>query len=86
MLNRLTGIRAVAAIFVVFFHFGDSFAALFPAFGVLRPIYKSGDMGVDLFFMLSGFVLSLNYLDGFRTISRGSYRKFLRARLARIYP
>jgi peptidoglycan/LPS O-acetylase OafA/YrhL len=86
MLNRLTGIRAVAAIFVVFFHFGDSFAALFPAFGVLRPIYKSGDMGVDLFFMLSGFILSLNYLDGFRTISRGSYRKFLRARLARIYP
>jgi peptidoglycan/LPS O-acetylase OafA/YrhL len=86
MLNRLTGIRAVAAIFVVFFHFGDSFAAFFPAFGILRPIYKSGDMGVDLFFMLSGFILSLNYLDGFQAISPRSYWKFLRARLARIYP
>ena len=43
-------------------------------------------MGVDLFFMLSGFILSLNYLDGFRTISPRSYWKFLRARLARIYP
>lgn len=86
MLNRLTGVRAVAAVFVVFFHFGDSFAALFPAFAFFSPIYKSGDMGVDLFFMLSGFILSLNYLDRFRTISLSSYGKFLRARLARIYP
>jgi peptidoglycan/LPS O-acetylase OafA/YrhL len=86
MLNRLTGIRAVAAIFVVFFHFGDSIAALFPAFAVFRPIYKSGDMGVDLFFLLSGFILSLNYLNGFQKISLQSYAKFLRARLARIYP
>jgi peptidoglycan/LPS O-acetylase OafA/YrhL len=86
MLNRLTGIRAVAAVFVVFFHFGDSFAALFPAFTVFSPIYKSGDMGVDLFFMLSGFILSLNYLDRFKTVSLSSYWNFLRARLARIYP
>jgi peptidoglycan/LPS O-acetylase OafA/YrhL len=86
MLNRLTGVRAVAAILVVFYHFGDSFSLLFPAFGLFRPIYKSGDMGVDLFFILSGFILSLNYLDGFRVISAYSYSKFLRARLARIYP
>jgi peptidoglycan/LPS O-acetylase OafA/YrhL len=86
MLNRLTGIRAVAAIFVVFYHFGDSFASLFPAFAVFRPLYKSGDMGVDLFFMLSGFILSLNYLDGFTVITAQNYWKFLRARLARIYP
>lgn len=86
MLNRLTGIRAIAALFVVFYHFGDSFAALFPALVVFRPIYKSGDMGVDLFFLLSGFILSLNYLDDFQQISVQSYWKFLRARLARIYP
>jgi peptidoglycan/LPS O-acetylase OafA/YrhL len=86
MLNRLTGIRAVAAIFVVFFHFGDSFAALFPAFALFSPIYKSGDMGVDLFFMLSGFILSLNYVERFQTISLANYGRFLRARLARIYP
>jgi peptidoglycan/LPS O-acetylase OafA/YrhL len=86
MLNRLTGIRAVAAIFVVFFHFGDSFGVLFPAFAFLWPVYKSGDMGVDLFFMLSGFILSLNYLDRFQTVSLTYYGKFLGARLARIYP
>lgn len=86
MLNRLTGIRAVAAVFVVFFHFGDSLAALFPWFGLLRPLYKSGDMGVDLFFLLSGFILSLNYLDKLREFSKRNYFQFLRARLARIYP
>ena len=86
MLNRLTGIRAVAAVFVVFFHFGDSIAILFPSFAVLRPLYKSGDMGVDLFFLLSGFILSLNYLDSFKTFSKRNYFQFLGARLARIYP
>jgi peptidoglycan/LPS O-acetylase OafA/YrhL len=86
MLNRLTGVRAVAAVFVVFFHFGDSFATLFPSVALLRPLYKSGDMGVDLFFLLSGFILSLNYLDGFKTFSARNYFQFLSARLARIYP
>jgi len=86
MLNRLTGIRAVAAVFVVFFHFGDSFVTIFPWFGFLRPLYKSGDMGVDLFFLLSGFILSLNYLDKFREFSKRNYFQFLGARLARIYP
>jgi peptidoglycan/LPS O-acetylase OafA/YrhL len=86
MLNRLTGVRAVAAIFVVFFHFGDSFATLFPPLVWLRPLYKSGDMGVDLFFLLSGFILSLNYLDKLKTFSRRNYFNFLGARLARIYP
>jgi len=86
MLNRLTGIRGIAAVFVVFFHFGDSLVALFPSLGFLRPLYKSGDMGVDLFFLLSGFILSLNYLDDFREFSKRNYFRFLGARLARIYP
>ena len=86
MLNRLTGVRAIAAVFVVFFHFGDSFATLFPSVALFRPLYKSGDMGVDLFFLLSGFILSLNYLDGFKTFSKNNYFQFLHARLARIYP
>jgi len=86
MLNRLTGIRAVAAVFVVFFHFGDNLVTLFPWMSFLRPFYKSGDMGVDLFFLLSGFILSLNYLDKFRAFSKHSYFQFLGARLARVYP
>jgi peptidoglycan/LPS O-acetylase OafA/YrhL len=86
MLKRLTGVRAVAAIFVVFFHFGDDFAVLFHPIRLLRSVYRSGDVGVDLFFILSGFILSLNYLDAFESFSPREYFDFLRARLARIYP
>jgi len=86
MLKRLTGIRAIAAIFVVCFHFGDDFAVLFHPIGYLRSVYRSGDVGVDLFFILSGFILSLNYLDAFESFSFREYLDFLRARLARIYP
>jgi peptidoglycan/LPS O-acetylase OafA/YrhL len=86
MLKRLTGVRAVAAIFVVFFHFSDDFAVLFHPIRLLRSVYRSGDAGVDLFFILSGFILSLNYLDAFESFSRREYFDFLRARLARVYP
>jgi len=86
MLHRLTGIRAVAAMFVVGSHYGDSFGVLFPIFLRLRPLYRIGGNGVDLFFILSGFILCHNYLDRFQTWSYRKYVDFLRARLARVYP
>jgi len=43
-------------------------------------------MGVDLFFILSGFILSHNYLRQFERVSLRDYRRFLEARLARVYP
>jgi peptidoglycan/LPS O-acetylase OafA/YrhL len=86
ILNRLTGIRAVAAIFVVALHYGDSISTIFPLFGKIRPIYRAGGMGVDLFFILSGFILSHNYLKQFASVSMKEYKSFLVARLARVYP
>ncbi len=86
MLKRLTGVRAVAAIFVVCFHFSDDFEALFHPLRLIHSVSRSGDVGVDLFFILSGFILSLNYLDKFESFSTREYFDFLRARLARIYP
>lgn len=48
-------------------------------------IVAKGYLGVELFFVLSGFILSHVYLDAFGE-RRASYRGFLWARLARIYP
>jgi peptidoglycan/LPS O-acetylase OafA/YrhL len=51
----------------------------------LRPLIGSGYVGVGLFFVLSGFILSYNYEDALRA-GGVSWVAFWRARFARIYP
>ena len=88
-LRALTGLRFVAAFHVLVFHalFTFSRASLrmpILAPGPLRSLVSSGYVGVNLFFVLSGFVLAYAYVeDGKMTTSAG---RFWRARFARIYP
>src|SRR6266849_1565078 len=81
-LQSLTPLRGIAALTVLMFHLarngGDS---SLPAF------FLRGYLGVDLFFVLSGFVLTHVYVQGF--LGDTSWRSagaFLWARVARIYP
>jgi peptidoglycan/LPS O-acetylase OafA/YrhL len=71
----LDGLRGVAALMVVAFHSGRFFGVWVPRFGYLA---------VDLFFLLSGFVLALNYERRFR--SGMTAADFLVARIVRLYP
>jgi peptidoglycan/LPS O-acetylase OafA/YrhL len=79
----LTGLRAVAAFWVLMLHYGEAVTSAWPQ--TFRRIFSSGFIGVDLFFVLSGFILSWNYLSDDRSlnVSRG---EFWRARAARILP
>ena len=79
----LTGLRAVAAFWVLALHFGDGVTTGWPA--PLRNLFSSGFIGVDLFFVLSGFILSWNYLDADRKLTVGR-SEFWAARAARILP
>jgi peptidoglycan/LPS O-acetylase OafA/YrhL len=83
-LDALTGIRGIAAWFVVLFHMRLAMTALLPA-GVLAVLGK-GYLAVDLFFMLSGFVMWLNY--GARVAERGLAEapRFWWKRFARVWP
>ena len=84
LIPALTGLRGIAAWWVVFYHFRELFAArLSPA---LREFVGSGYLAVDLFFVLSGFVIALNYVEMLSPFSFGRYWRFLGLRLARIYP
>jgi peptidoglycan/LPS O-acetylase OafA/YrhL len=83
---QLTGVRAVAAMWVVAGHFQGVWATLFPSLRPLLPLTSAADLGVDLFFGLSGFILAHNYLRQFQMISSIDYRRFLGMRLARMYP
>ena len=75
----LTGIRFFLALGVVLFHY-----QLFWGLPVdAAPIVNRGRLGVDIFFILSGFILSHVYLTG-ELVS--SYHSFISARFARVYP
>jgi peptidoglycan/LPS O-acetylase OafA/YrhL len=84
-LRQLTGIRIIAALWVVLFHFSSAVGALVPELAGIGSLARDGYLAVDLFFVLSGYIISYQYFDAFAT-GRGGYRRFLVRRLARIYP
>ena len=81
----MTPLRGIAALWVVVFHYCWHFPALHPD-RYTGAVYK-GYLAVDLFFMLSGFVISHVYHRVFaQQVTGQHYRDFLKARVARIYP
>ncbi len=83
-LDALTGIRGIAAWLVVLFHIRLSMAQLVP--GTAIAVLGKGYLAVDLFFMLSGFVIWLNYGQRFRDRGVAEIRHFWWRRFARIWP
>ena len=74
----ITGLRFFAALLIVFNHtFG---LGLFPLPALYNPILAQG---VSFFFVLSGFVLAINYRDFSKA---GAFRNYYAARIARVYP
>jgi peptidoglycan/LPS O-acetylase OafA/YrhL len=87
-IKALTGLRIIAAVWVVLFHFRPLLQDAAPGFrDALAPVLNCGAQGVDLFFILSGFVLTWNYLDrmGCAWSARATLH-FLWLRLARVWP
>jgi peptidoglycan/LPS O-acetylase OafA/YrhL len=79
----LTGLRGIAACLVMLYHFFQDVAGI----GRPRTFLLHGYLAVDLFFVLSGFVMALTYAETFAgDFSRGTYLGFLYKRLGRIYP
>ena len=78
-LAGLSGLRAVAAVSVVIHHFG---AQYFPSW--TGGYFAGGAYLVDVFFMLSGFLLGYAYID--RSGLTTSRRRFFLSRMARLYP
>jgi peptidoglycan/LPS O-acetylase OafA/YrhL len=86
-LPALTGIRAFAALWVVTYHYRGQIELMLPVARHADRLMQSGYLGVDLFFVLSGFILAYNYADRLgRRLSSHEYGRFLQLRLARIYP
>ncbi|MEJ8566906.1 acyltransferase family protein [Elongatibacter sediminis] len=73
---RLDGLRAVAIGAVLTEHLG----------GYLAKPFMAGYYGVDLFFVISGFLITSILLNDQTPTFRGSYRKFIGRRVLRIFP
>lgn len=80
-LPSLTVLRFAAAAWVLTYHFRGHLDLGLEA----NPVIAAGWLGVDLFFVLSGFILTHVYLEAAQA-KRFDAVGFLWARLARVYP
>ena len=86
-LEPVNGLRGIAILAVVYFHVicGMWRAAAVPTW--LSPLVTGGWTGVNLFFILSGFVLFLPYAAGLRSMAAPRDRlAFYRRRFFRLMP
>ena len=84
-LSNLTPLRGLAAILVAVFHFEMTAGRFVPASNTL--FFEKSYLMVDLFFVLSGFIMLHVYGRAFNGAFRqGNLRQFLVARFARTYP
>lgn len=83
-LRPLTSARGIAAWYVVLYHIRESAAWALPA--PVVGFFAKGYLAVDFFFVLSGFVIWLNYGTMLREHGVRAVPHFLWRRLARIYP
>lgn len=83
-IDALTGLRGLAAWLVVLYHFREHT----PAFlgDAMRQLVDGGYLAVDLFFILSGLVLYINYHHQFDQVRGRTALNFYIRRIARIYP
>ena len=79
MLDGLTFLRFVAALYVFCFHFDIRFAPSLSPFA--KNIVANGAIAMPVFFMLSGFVLTYRHAHDY-----SSFARYYWARIARIYP
>jgi peptidoglycan/LPS O-acetylase OafA/YrhL len=94
-LDSLDALRGVAALVVVlwhwqhFFYVGSTLGTIpppgYPLVSLLFPFYGHGEVAVDLFFSLSGFIFYWLYAEsiGSKAVSAG---RFFILRFSRLYP
>jgi len=82
----IDALRAAAALMVVVYHVIENSA--WKEFPIQGPwlTFRIGWVGVDLFFVISGFVIAHSALRDYRRDAAGFHRRFATRRLARIVP
>ena len=83
----LTGLRGAAALFVVIYHLLSGMMKTSVNENMAVEFLRHGYLAVDLFFVLSGYVMALTYADLFVSGFRyQAFADFLGRRIGRVYP
>lgn len=86
LIGAHAGLRGIAATLVVFYHLQFAAAQFMPA-ALTIDFFKRCYLMVDLFFVLSGFIISyVNRAEREQPFTGAQYRDFLLRRLIRLYP
>ena len=85
-IRSLTSLRGIASVWIMFLHGFDLFIVIVPESFFVRPLIESRGMAVSLFFIMSGYVLGLRYLDKYKIFNSAESLRFWFLRLCRIYP
>lgn len=77
-LNHLDGLRGIAVSLVILYHlFGEDWAGLLPYADTYNDFFKFGYMGIQMFFIISGFVISMT-LEKCNGFGDFMYRRWFR--------
>ncbi|MBA6288679.1 acyltransferase [Colwellia sp. MB3u-4] len=79
-ISALDGLRGLAALSVVIYHYTFRYNELYSHDYINELLFSWGHYGVDLFFIISGFVIFYSASKG------GNLKKFIEARFFRLYP
>lgn len=90
--ENLDALRAIAALSVFVFHYFRDIQAIFPSlsantfFKLFKIFADKGNLGVNLFFVLSGFLITYLILDEIKRNGKFNALKFIGRRCLRIWP
>ena len=81
---NLQALRGIAILLVLFYHIIPIEGKYNSSFIVVSDIFKIGKIGVDIFFVISGFIMAIVTKNYFK--DKNKFFKFIYLRFIRIYP
>ncbi|RYE37218.1 MAG: acyltransferase [Sphingobacteriaceae bacterium] len=82
-LYQIDYLRAVAATGVCLFHFTCGNSKFLPHYNLIYETLRFGYLGVDIFFIVSGFIICYSFPKNYKIIS---FFSFFKKRLLRVHP
>ncbi len=82
----LDGVRGVAILLVIIFHGSNTLPPALHAAKFAAIAHEGGHLGVDIFFVLSGYLITSLLLDEYKRTGSIDLKRFYQRRIRRIFP